>query len=208
MSTQIFNLADLTPAAMAALARELAGGAVAVFPTDTVYGIGTGALCEKSIQRIYQIKQRPAEQPLQVLAGSLEQARKWAVFSKRAEKLAQAFWGGALTLILPPTPDGKPLARSAAGIGIRVPNDPFLKKLLSSPLASTSANLHGQPVLTDETKLEDTFSSKVDIIIKAGTLSPTASSVVDLTQDDSPRLLREGALAKQALEQVLKIPFV
>ena len=138
-----------------------------------------------------------------MLAGNLAQAHQLAVFSEQAEKLARTFWGGALTLILPPTPQGKRLARGAKGIGLRVPHYPFLQTLLTSPLASTSANLHGQAVLTAETELENIFGSKVDIIIKAGKLNPTASSVVDLTDAQHPVLLREGVLSRPQLENVL-----
>lgn len=208
MTSQIFNLTDLTSAAIKDIAQAMFEGAIAVFPTDTVYGIGTGALCEKSIAQIYRLKNRPNTQPLQVLAGTTQQARHLALFSERADKLARAFWGGALTLILPPTPQGKPLARGAKGLGLRVPAYPFLQQLLSAPIASTSANLHGQPVLTAETELENIFGSKVDIIIKAGKLCPTASSVVDLTNDQSPLLLREGGIARLQLEQVLGCTFL
>lgn len=208
MKAQIFNASTLTAQDIKIISQKMQNGAVVVFPTDTVYGIGTGALCEQAIERIYQIKQRPATQPLQILAGSLQQAQVLAIFSKSAENLARTFWGGALTLILPPSPQGKPLARGARGIGLRVPDYPLLDALLTSPIASTSANLHEQPVLTDEVELENTFAQKVDIIIKAGKLSPLASSVVDLTDNQKPVLLREGVISRAQLETVLEYPFV
>lgn len=205
--TRIFNTADVTPQEMARLARAIEQGAVAVLPTDTVYGIGTGGYQEESIQAIYRLKNRPAASPLQLLTGSVEQARAVAQFSTGAEKLAAAFWPGGLTLILPPTSAGKALTRGFAGLGMRVPGQAFLVELLramSAPMACTSANLHGQDVITDDKILIDTFDGKVDYIFCAGTLSPVASSVVDLTA--APRLLREGTLSRAQLAHVLGAP--
>lgn len=204
MTARIFDTHTVTPAQLAEIARALSNGAIAIFPTDTVYGIGTGAFCESALKKIYQIKERPASQPLQILTASVAQAGQVATFSPQAQQLAQTYWPGALTLILPPNANGQPLTRGFAGLGIRVPNYPLLTSILgpmTMPMASTSANLHGQPVLTQEAEVLTAFSSKVDIIIKGGTLSPTASSVVDLTQ--KPVLLREGAISKAQLEPIL-----
>ncbi len=206
--THIFKIVEMTPSDAVQAARALDEGAVAVLPTDTVYGIGTGAFCEKSIQEIYRIKERPATSPLQILTGTVQQARRVAVFSPAAERLAGAYWPGALTAILPPTVEGKPLTRGFAGLGIRVPGHLFLTGLLAqmqNPMACTSANLHGQPVITDEATLLETFAGKVDFIFLGGTLSPVASSVVDLTGPHAV-LLREGGIPRTALEKTLGEP--
>ena len=203
--THIFKITEMTPAAVLQAARALDEGAVAVLPTDTVYGIGTGAFCEESIQTIYRIKERPASSPLQILTGTVDQARRVAVFTPGAERLAQAYWPGALTAILRPTEAGKPLTRGFTGLGIRVPGHVFLTGLLAhmqNPMACTSANLHGQPVITDEKTLLETFDGKVDYIFLGGTLSPVASSVVDLTAPQAV-LLREGGIPRAELEKTL-----
>lgn len=201
--TRIFSSSDVTFEIISRVAQEIAAGALAVVPTDTVYGIGTGAFCEASIQQIYKIKERPATSPLQILTGSLEQARAVAEFSPEAERLAKKFWPGGLTLILPPTVQGRALTRGFAGLGLRVPGNTFLVRLLQAmpgPLACTSANLHGQPVLTQEKDVLETFDGKVDFIFLGGTLSPTASSVVDVTA--GPLLLRQGSVPRAELESV------
>ncbi len=203
MRSQIVPVSTLTPDTLTHAARALEQGALAVFATDTVYGLGTGALCASSIRQIYTLKQRPATQPLQLLAADTGAVCRWAQLAPAAQQLARAYWPGALTLILPPTPAGQPLLRGAKGLGFRVPDEPFLQQLLArmnQPLCSTSANLHGQPVLTEEQTVVETFSGRVDFIFTKGTLSPTPSSVVDFTPA-APRLLREGALTKTALEQ-------
>ena len=205
--TRIYNVADITPLEIEQLARALEKGAVAALSTDTVYGLATGAYCEASIQRIYQLKNRPAAAPLQLLAGNMAQVQQIARFSAGAKQLAQRFWPGALTMVLPPTAKGQLLTRGFAGLGVRVPGNLFLQHLLdrmTAVLASTSANLHGQPVVTEEKILLDTFNGKVDYIVLGGTLSPVASSVVDLT--GRPRLLREEAVSRADLERVLAQP--
>ena len=111
-------------------------------------------------------------------------------------------------MILSPSPEGRTLARGFTGIGLRVPNCTFLSALLYAmplPLACTSANLHGQPVLTEETDVLETFDGKADYIFLDGILNPVASSVVDLTGE--PVLLREGDISRAELERVWGGPF-
>ena len=207
--TQIFNAACMTTQDIAHVAHALDEGAVVIFPTDTVYGIGCSSSCQQAVKKIYRLKERPAGQPLQILISGFEEAQKIAVFSKGAAALAQKFWPGALTLVVPPSQKGLALARGAKGLGLRVPACATLLKILQnmkSPLCSTSANLHGQPVLTKEEGLETLWGTEIDIIIKGGTLSPVASSVVDMTQDNTPRLLREGSISRKELSAVFSCP--
>ena len=206
--TRIFNVSDFTADLFTEVAAALKQGAVAVLPTDTVYGIATGAFCEESIARICQLKKRSLGQPLQFLMANTPLVHEVARFSAEAEKLAQAFWPGGLTLILPASQGGQPLLRGFAGLGIRVPDHPFLQQLLGAlqgPLACTSANEHGKPVITREQDLVKLFNGHVDFIFKGGTLSPMPSSVVDLT--GRPRLVREGALSGEKLEQIMGCSF-
>ena len=203
--TKIYPIDQLSEAQLRQTADALEQGAVAAFATDTVYGLGTNAFAETAISRIYQIKERPAKAALQILIGSIAQAQQITQWSEAAQRLAQAFWPGALTLILPPNHAGEPLRRGFAGLGLRVPNYAPLLRLLSClqvPLASTSANLHGQPVFTTERQVIEFLEGKVDYILTGGTLSATASSVVDIT--GVPTLLREGALCRRELEAVLQ----
>ena len=206
--TRIFNISEVTPALLTEVAQALEQGAVAVIPTDTVYGIATGAFCEESIARICRLKKRPLGQPFQFLMANTAQVRRVAALPKEAAALADAFWPGALTMVLPPAEEGRPLLRGFAGLGIRVPDTVFLQRLLTAlqgPLACTSANEHGKPVLTCEQDLVELFEGNADFIFKGGTLSPAPSSVVDLTE--RPRLLREGALSRETLEQVMGCAF-
>ncbi len=206
MKSRIYPINEMTPAQLQDAARMIDAGAVTVYPTDTVYGIGANAFDENAIARIYEIKQRPASAALQILIGTTEQARAIVQWSEQAEKLARAFWPGALTMILRPNEKGQPLRRGFEGLGLRVPAYAALTRLLGSlqhPLASTSANLHGKAVFTNEKELVAFFDGKADLILTGGTLGARASSVLDLTGQE-PQLLREEALSRAALEKILE----
>lgn len=208
MKSLICHIEQMTPAQLEQAAALIDGGAVAVYPTDTVYGIGACAFDEAAIQRIYAIKQRPAGAALQILIGAAQQARQITRWSADAEKLSCAFWPGALTMILPANEKGAPLLRGFVGLGLRVPAHTALARLLGTlknPLASTSANLHGRPVFTREEEVTEFFDGKADVIFTGGTLGAAASSVLDLT-GSSPVLKREGALSRSALEKALGRP--
>ena len=210
IKTRIFEIDRLQEKDWTETAVALEAGAVAALPTDTVYGLATGGRCAAAIERICLLKQRPVVMPLQILVGSMQVAEQVAVFSPEARRLCAEFWPGGLTLVLPATAEGSSLLRGFAGLGLRYPGNPFLGRLLGglqSPLACTSANLHGEPVVTDEKTLLETFDGKVDFIFLGGTLAPTASSVVDLTGME-PVLLREGTLGKPLLEKALGRPLL
>ena len=204
MKTKICPIDCLTKEQVLTLAQDLQAGAVAVVPTDTVYGLATSAFNEPAIARIYQIKQRPAGVALQLLIGSIEQAQQITQWTPQAQQLAQAFWPGGLTLILRPNQKGEILRRGFEGLGLRLPDHKGLLQVLqtcSGPLACTSANLHGQPVITQEEKLKEFFDGKVEWILTAGNLTASASSVLDITRE--PVLLRGGAVSRHALEEIL-----
>ena len=207
MKTQIFPINEMTPQELSQVVRGIENGAVAALATDTVYGIAANAFNEKAVQHIYRLKQRPAGMALQILVGSVSAARQIVAWDERADKLAQTYWPGALTMILPPNEKGQSLRRGFEGLGLRVPNHAGLLRLLSKlsiPLACTSANIHGHRVITKEKDLIEFCDEKVDFILTDGTLSPVASSVIDLTVQPAV-LLREGALLRADLERVLKV---
>ena len=207
MKTQIFPINTLTADELGDIAQAIEKGAVVALATDTVYGLAANAFNEKAIARIYTLKERPAGMPLQILLSSTQAAKQITQWDLRASRLADAFWPGALTLILPASEEGKPLLRGSAGLGLRVPGHPGLLRLLqhlSTPLACTSANVHGYPVITQEHDLISFANGQVELILTQGDLSPVASSVLDLT--GPAHLLREGALPRAVLEEVLRQP--
>ncbi|MBO7238662.1 MAG: L-threonylcarbamoyladenylate synthase, partial [Elusimicrobiaceae bacterium] len=158
MKTEIYSINEMTTAQLSEVAHAVQSGALVAIATDTVYGLAANAFEETAIARIYNIKKRPADMPLQILVDSTQLARSLVLWNESASQLAQVFWPGPLTMILPPNKTGEPLSRGFAGLGLRVPKHCGLLRFLSAfrrPLACTSANEHGRPVITTESELCD-----------------------------------------------------
>lgn len=188
---------------LAAVAASAAAGELIVFPTDTVYGIGTSGLSEGAFGLVYAAKGRDPRKPLPVLVESLESARRWADFGPTAEVLAQEFWPGALTLVLKPGPEGhKLLSPGAATLAVRVPDHALLRALIAAsgaPWATSSANRAGEGSAADATAAAAPFSESAAWVVDAGRSGGRESSVVDATGPE-PVVLREGALSRATLE--------
>ncbi|MFA6170453.1 MAG: L-threonylcarbamoyladenylate synthase [Candidatus Margulisiibacteriota bacterium] len=162
----------------------LKSGGVIAFPTETVYGIGTLLGSRKGINKIYKLKGRPKNKPLQVLVPSLAEAKKLAKFNPAALVLAKKEWPGPLTLVLP-------ALKGKKTIGIRIPAHPLTLKLLkkTGPLASTSANESGEkPALT---ALEVIAAlPELDLVIDGGEAKlGKPSKIIDLT-GPKPKIIR------------------
>lgn len=196
----------LSPEDLREVSSAVAAGRTAVFPTDTVYGIGTTALVRAAARRLYDAKAREPMKPLPILVHSPEEARRWVVWTPAAEALAARFWPGPLTLVLPPTREGRRLAPAEfATLGIRVPAHPVILALLEAsgvPWASTSANLSGSPALKDGAAAVAAFERTVDFIVDAGTVGGRESSVVDASGARA-RILREGCLSREEVSDAL-----
>jgi L-threonylcarbamoyladenylate synthase len=123
----------------------LKSGGVIAFPTETVYGIGALLRQPKAIARLYKIKRRPRNKPLQVLVSSLKQARELGVFNDRALSLAKKGWPGPLTLVVYKTRKVPKIVSADRTVGLRLPAHRTVLDLIrkAGPLAATSANLSG-----------------------------------------------------------------
>ncbi len=206
---RVIDLSDIDEALRQAAAEIRAGRAI-VYPTDTVYALGVSAVSVQSIGAAYATKGRSDAKPLSLCVADIEQARAYVEIDARAEKLAQAFLPGGLTLVclskgvLPPE-----LQAGFPGVGIRVPGHPFgpaLCKLLGHPITTTSANVSGLPPATDRASAEAAFASAAEqpsMLIDGGP-SPYAqpSTVIDLTSPET-KLIRAGAIAFADIERVL-----
>lgn len=162
----------------------LKSGGVVAFPTETVYGIGALLSSRKGINKIYKLKKRPRNKPLQVLAPSLAEAKKLAKFNPTALILAKKKWPGPLTLVLP-------AIKGKKTIGIRVPAHPLILKLLkkTGPLAATSANESGEKPALTAMEVIATLPD-LDLVIDGGKAKlGKASRVIDLT-GPTPKILR------------------
>jgi L-threonylcarbamoyladenylate synthase len=193
------------PIAQAAEAARL--GRLIVFPTDTVYGLGTRPDEPEATDRVFAAKGRAWELELPVLTASTREARVVAAFDERAEALAVGCWPGALTLVLPRTPSsrGWELGGDPETIGVRVPHHPLALALLAAtgPLAVTSANRSGRPPAVSCEELTASFGDDVDVYLcQDEPLHGTASTVVDLAHGPV-RILRAGELGRAALSRSL-----
>lgn len=182
-------------------------GLLIVFPTDTVYGIGTVPHVAAATARLFDAKRRPRDLTLPVLTPTLEAAGEVARFDDRAERLAAALWPGALTLVLPRTDASASwdLGGDGRTIGVRVPSHPLALAVLAAagPLATTSANRSGDPPAMTCDELHAVFGDGVAVYLcQEQPLSGAASTVVDLTGRDV-RVLRAGGVDAGRIAQLL-----
>ena len=176
-------------------------GGIVVFPTDTVYGIGCDPYNKKSVDKIYQIKQRPKTKPFPVLAYSIDVVSEIAEFDKDSKKIAKKFWPGPLTLILKLR--DKKLKESLnlkEKIAIRVPNNLCLLNLLKNSkfLVGTSANLSGENSFT---KSQDCYQKikEYDIFLDGGDIESEGESTILEMDQGNPIFHRVGALKKEEI---------
>jgi tRNA threonylcarbamoyl adenosine modification protein (Sua5/YciO/YrdC/YwlC family) len=185
------------PSAIDAAAIILRAGGIVGLPTDTVYGLAADPFRGGATDRLFQVKRRPRSFELPVLVADVEQALALAVTGAVppvAERLMARFWPGALTMVLPRRPDlNADLGSDDATIGLRCPDHPVPRALcrLAGPIATTSANRHGDPPATTAQGLADSLGPSVEIVLDGGPCVGSPSTVVDCTGAE-PRLLREG----------------
>ena len=197
-------------AELARAADLLRGGGVVAFPTDTIYGLGALADNSVAIDRIFKIKGRPITQALPLLAADEAQAVSVTRFVPETAKLLMArFWPGALTLVLPRAIwMSEMITAGGLTIAVRVPDHPLTIALIEAaggPLVGTSANIHGHPNPITAGDVQSQLGNSVDLIIDGGQVhGGTESTVVDVTVNP-PRIIRQGAIAKEEIEQVVEI---
>jgi L-threonylcarbamoyladenylate synthase len=193
---------NLTSENLREIAAAVRNCKILVFPTDTVYGIGSTGLIKAAARRIYEIKKRDSMKPLPILVHSTEEAKRWVQWTPAADSLARNFWPGPLTLVLRPTKEGRLLTMAEfPTLAIRVPAHPVALSLLQAsgiPWATSSANISGSPSLKEDSKVVAVFCDLVDYIIEAGPTQGQESSLVDATES-AIRVLREGRLSREQL---------
>ncbi len=202
----------IQPASLAAIAMAgalLRAGRLVAFPTETVYGLGADATSDEAVARIFSAKDRPSFNPLIVHFAMLADAEREAIFDNRARRLADAFWPGALTLVLPRRPENRISLLCSAGLdslALRVPAQLTAQRLLESlggPIAAPSANASGRISPTSAAHVQASLAGRVDLILDDGPCAiGLESTVLDLTGEE-PRLLRPGGVTREALEAVV-----
>ncbi|SHF51983.1 translation factor SUA5 [Litoreibacter ascidiaceicola] len=200
----------LGPADLAKVAKMLQSGQLVAFPTETVYGLGADARNGSAVAAIYAAKGRPSFNPLIVHVASMEQAEALAHFDHDARALAQAFWPGPLSLVLP-LKDGHGLSSLVTAgldtVAIRMPAQLLARDLLAladCPVAAPSANPSGQISPTTAAHVLAGLSGRIDAVLDGGPCKVGVESTIVAT---SPlRLLRPGGLPVEALNAALGSP--
>ena len=177
---------------------------VIIFPTDTVYGIGTKIFDIDGINKIYDIKKRPKDKPLACLCSSLEQIKSIAVVTKKAEALIKNFLPGALTLIL----ESKEEVYNKIGyktIGVRIPNCKLALDILNEngPMLTTSVNESGFKPINEYELIVKDYENVVDKIYESNEKSSNLSSTVVLLTNDDIKILREGEITLSMINDCL-----
>ncbi len=186
----------------------LRAGEVVGMPTETVYGLAANALDGAAVAKIFLAKGRPQDNPLIVHIADKEQLSTLArMVPESARKLADAFWPGPLTIILPKAaciPDE--VSAGLDTVGIRLPSHPVARALIREagvPLAAPSANLSGRPSTTTSGHVMDDLGGKIPAIVEGGPCAVGVESTVVSLAGNVPRLLRPGGVSLEQLESVL-----
>ncbi len=198
-------------AGLARAAELLRAGGLVAFSTETVYGLGADATDDRAVARIFEAKGRPQFNPLIVHVDSLAAAQRIARFPQEATNLAQAFWPGALTLVLPLRPDAEIAPLVTAGlptIALRLPDHALARDLLARtgrPVAAPSANPSGRISPTTADHVAAGLSGRIDAILDGGRCPVGLESTI-VGFDPVPTLLRPGGLPAEAIEACLGTP--
>jgi L-threonylcarbamoyladenylate synthase len=175
------------------------------FPTETVYGLGADATSNSAVAGIFEAKGRPRFNPLIVHVPSLDHARRLAEFNALALRLADRFWPGPLTLVLPRKPDCPLSFLVSAGldtVALRVPEHPVAQQLLEAagvPIAAPSANRSGHVSPTIAAHVAADLGPHVDLVLDGGPTTRGVESTIVGFEDEKPVLLRTGAIAREEI---------
>jgi L-threonylcarbamoyladenylate synthase len=201
-----------TPADIAAAAEALRQGKLVAFPTETVYGLGADATNDRAVAEVYAAKGRPAFNPLITHVADTAHALALGAFNEAAQKLAQAFWPGPLTLVVPRGPQCPVSLLASAGldsIALRVPAHPVALDLLratGTPVVAPSANPSGKISPTTADHVRRHLGGKVAVILDGGRCKVGVESTVISTVENGPTLLRHGGIPRAEIERVLGCP--
>ncbi len=196
----------MTMEAAAALLRD--DGLVA-FPTETVYGLGADAASPRAVSRIYAAKGRPRFNPLIAHVADASRAFTEGTFTMEARRLAERFWPGPLTLVVPRTAGGTVCDLACAGlasVGLRVPSHPLALALLAAvdrPLAAPSANISGRlsPTSADDVRMD--LGARVDLVVDGGRCPIGVESTIVACLDGTVAVLRLGGLPADVIEAAI-----
>jgi L-threonylcarbamoyladenylate synthase len=208
MAARIIDITADRDAALSTACARLGDGLPVAIPTETVYGLAADATNPAAVTRIYETKGRPRFNPLICHMADLAMAERYGLFDPISRRLAEAFWPGPLTLVVPLKPQSGIHALATAGldtVGIRVPKG-FAADLIRAfdrPLAAPSANTSGRISPTSAAHVAADLGDKLVLILDGGPASVGVESTIIRVEGDRVRLLRPGGIAAQDIEALL-----
>jgi L-threonylcarbamoyladenylate synthase len=208
------RIEPISPAAIAHAAEVIRAGQVVAFPTETVYGLGADATNGRAVAAIYEAKGRPSFNPLIAHVASLAEAETLVVFDAVSRRLAEAFWPGPLTLVLPMRPDCPVSSLATAGLdtlAVRLPAHPVARDLITAagvPIVAPSANVSGHVSPTSASHVFGDLSRRIPLILDGGHTEVGVESTIVQVRDGTVHLLRPGGLASEELQGVAGGPLL
>lgn len=211
MYIKLEKLNSLSDEEIKELRTRLLKGDLIIYPTDTVYGLGTIIGNKKSLENIYKVKTRKFSSPLIALVSSVDKIDRIAYLDSTKKemlnKLAEKFWPGALTVILKKKEIVPEIMVSNGDtVGVRIPNLSLaldIIDLAGGILATTSANISGEESPKSYIELSSKIKKEVNILVDGGEcLIGEASTIIDLTKS-KPKILRKGAIKKEEIEKII-----
>lgn len=201
---------DSEESVLTSAAAIVSRGGVIAYPTETFYGLGADATNEQAIQKIYKIKGRNFINPISIIIGCIENLYPLIQnITPAAQRLIQAFWPGALTVVFSASGIVLPVLTAGTGkIGVRLSGNNaarIIAQKLKHPLTATSANLSGKPECSRASEVAKQIGGQIDAIVDYGpTTGKKVSTIIDVTCDP-PLILREGTITRQSIENILRI---
>ncbi len=203
-----FSQFGISAAQVAHAAGLIRAGRLVAFPTETVYGLGANALDPVAVERIYEAKGRPHSSPIILHVSDLEMIRRVvAAWPEAAQRLAERFWPGPLTLVLPKTPAVPDLVTAGLPtVGVRMPAHPIALELVRAagvPIAAPSANRFTEISPTTAEHVRRSLGERVDYILDGGPCAVGIESTVLTLAEGTPTLLRPGGVSRAEIEAVI-----
>ncbi|ADO83270.1 L-threonylcarbamoyladenylate synthase [Ilyobacter polytropus] len=206
MKQIVFDLKNMD---LPTVAKKVKSGELIIYPTDTVYGVGGIIEKEEALKKIYVAKERTFSSPLIALVSDENIVEKIAYIDKnkeKIEKLMKSFWPGALTIILRKKKNVPSVMVSGGeSIGVRMPNHPLALDIIRACggiLATTSANISGEPSPKRFSDVSEEFKKRVDILVDGGACNlGIESTIIDMRE--KPFILRHGGISKEEIEKII-----
>jgi len=174
----------------------LRNGGLIIYPTDTVYGLGCDITQKSAIERIYRVKGMEKQKPLSFVCADIKDISKYAKISTVMYRDLRKYLPGPYTFILPGTKEvPKALLSKQKTVGVRIPDHPLtlaIVRALGNPIISTSVNISAKSFASDPQEFSEYYEGQVDLILDSGPTWAELSSVIDMTDDDHPIVIREG----------------